>query len=251
MIKIRPPITNAMKLWFGEDTVTVSQASLWTDSFGVNMVTFQLHSMMSDDAEACAPAETVGIVENDDGEKFYRSGADMPSRLLHSTTLDNGLSILRDGYIKIGSGICGKGIYGFALPDDSREALEQTLHRGSRGGYNRACGVGLKIRGMLINGANVGNAYEVPQGCTSFKKDQFAASQSVVQYETITFHLDGLAARLDRHLEEVGCSTVLLQKLVAIQKRMDAIASTSSSSRSRSPLANTFTGPSILVRVDA
>ena len=75
--------------------------------------------------------------------------------LLHSTSIANGLQILRNGAIQPGEGICGIGIYCFEVQFDSvDEALTKPAQlktaylRGATGGYNRGCAFLLRTRGL-------------------------------------------------------------------------------------------------------
>ena len=75
--------------------------------------------------------------------------------LVHSTSIANGLQILRNGAIQPGPGICGIGIYCFEAKFDSvDEALSEPAKLktaylwGATNGYNRGCAFLLRTRGL-------------------------------------------------------------------------------------------------------
>ena len=98
---------------------------------------------------------------------------------------------------------------------------------------------------MLVNGEKINCDHLVPDGCTAQAKDQFAASPTVMDYESITFHLDGLHSRLSKYMDELGCTSFTLQKLIAAKKVINTLNARSSARQEKwtSPLSNRMTGP--------
>ena len=155
---------------------------------GTEYVTFQLVWMLGPDMDKCTPALTRGWVRFQ-GRWYSQSGKHMPTFLVHMTTIENALHIIRQGCVNAGPGINGIGIYAFAMEDESE--IFEVMHRAGVGGYNQGAAVVMRPRGMLIKGENCKDGI-VPDGCVAYKRDQFAASPSAAEYVSVTFMLEGL-----------------------------------------------------------
>ncbi len=124
---------------------------------------------------------------------------------MHGTSIERALSIVREGGIRPGPGICGEGIYGFAVTEDTPEAIQSAFARCGSGGYNRGAGFLLEPAGLLIK-AN--SSEVVPAGAVSYREKvtgtQYSAHPASVRYVAAVFDIDGLVHALGTHLDQIG-----------------------------------------------
>jgi hypothetical protein len=78
----------------------------------------------------------------------------------------------------------------------------------------------MSMNGILIK--EVGTDVAVPDGATSYKKDQYCTAPGSVQYMTISFALDGLLGALHQHLDKLGYTMKLHTALRDLQRHLEA-----------------------------
>jgi hypothetical protein len=142
--------------------------------------------------------------------------------ILHSTSVEAALNILKDGQIMPSPGIAGEGIYCFAIADadDKTDAFEQAWLRGATGGYNRGAAFVLEVKGICCR-AKPGDADAVvPPGAILLAKDQYAAHPTAVSYYSVTFQRDALISAIGKAMDEQGYSAALHKALVDIQAHL-------------------------------
>ena len=77
----------------------------------------------------------------------------------------------------------------------------------------------MSVEGVLIR--ELGNDVPVPDGATSWKKDQYCAAPGSVQYMTITFATDGILDALHQQLDELGYTRNLHAALFELQQHLE------------------------------
>ena len=88
----------------------------------------------------------------------------------HGTSVESGLSILRDKRIEISPGIAGHGVYSFSFPegttsDNYLQMMPQVWKRTATGGYNSGALFIWRRHGIVLSELN--KDLPVPQGCVS------------------------------------------------------------------------------------
>lgn len=227
-ITLRPPLAKGLELFFKEHgaVMPLSHGEAWDSQDGQQrFVTYQCVNMVAHDALRCREAEHRSGIRADPLSWHGASSKEFSKLLLHSTSLENALAILKDGHIRPGPGICGNGVYGFELASaDDRAALESVWNRGASGGYNGGAAFVLATHGILIKGHS---SLAIPPGATAWLRDQFAASPASIQYLSVTFDREGLLAAVGQQMTQLGYTPELHVVLKGIR---DHFASSSSSS---------------------
>jgi hypothetical protein len=77
----------------------------------------------------------------------------------------------------------------------------------------------MSVEGILIK--ELQNDVPVPDGATSWKKDQYCASPGSVQYVSITFQTDGLLDALHQQLDALGYTKKLHAALRELQQHLE------------------------------
>ena len=158
----------ALKEYFGgkDDEMPVQGSRQIND-----MIMMYCHLMESPDVGACQKAKHQGgaMVESEkDGQKFRwvgpvgKEGVTMPEFVIHGTTVQGALGILKDRTTICGDGVCGFGQYAFRLEsDDPEHAIEIYNAHTRRSGYGGCAAVIQAVDGILINGDK---NYIIPRG---------------------------------------------------------------------------------------
>ena len=77
----------------------------------------------------------------------------------------------------------------------------------------------MSVEGILIK--ELQNDVPVPDGATSWKKDQYCTSPGSVDYVTITFQTDGLLDALHKQLDALGYTKKLHAALRELQQHLE------------------------------
>lgn len=232
-LHLRTPLPKAFGAYLGEPDILGPSRMVRHD--GMDLVVFQLVGMQPPNKGKCSATKitrtslgqkrTGAKWENVKEIKFHESQSQMmvyPDIMAHGTSYQNGLEICKSRKVFPSEGIAGEGVYGFgdklvdgALTD---EQMFQLWERTRTGGYNKGAVVFFHcLKGILVKGEA---AMIVPPACVAFKKDQYAANNTVMEYDSIVFELDGLVAALGQQLEKEGYSQQLHNALRAIQLHM-------------------------------
>ena len=143
----------------------------------------------------------------------------MPRFLMHGTTVEHALAILKDRAIRSSPGICGQGAYGFAMEDDEIPSMIKTFHDCQRSGYCKGASIVLGVDGILVHGHS---NYALPPGAVAFKergKDpsftQFAIHPRTATYHSAVFNTDALVYALADNMNVTNYSVQLHEALAA------------------------------------
>ena len=224
VIVLRPPLWHGLEKYFlsFERPMTVSHGKHWRagDSSSDDLVTYMTIRMVDPCLQAAAAVKTSGHADFQ-RKPFYRGQSTkvFSGYLLHGTSIESGLAILKHGSINTSPGMAGEGVYGFEVSDTSPEALAQTWKRCSTGGYNRGAAFLLKCHAILCKTTSA-DVLAMPQGVIGVNKDQFAASPSTIEYISVTFHRDGLISAIGSRMDQIGYSAALHSALVQIQQAL-------------------------------
>ena len=78
----------------------------------------------------------------------------------------------------------------------------------------------MSMNGILIK--ELGTDVPVPDGATSYKKDQYCTAPGSADYVSITFATDGLLGALHQHLDKLGYTMKLHTALRDLQRHLEA-----------------------------
>ena len=93
------------------------------------------------------------------------SACSRPNFMIHGAQVEHAPQILKDRAIISGPGVCGEGVYGFAMKDDRIESTLDSLRFGQRSGCCKGAAIVLKLDGISIQG---NNRYVLPPGQSVF-----------------------------------------------------------------------------------
>ena len=234
-MSLRPPLMGGLQKWWSQHgtpgrPMPLTHGEAWQLSGGLDVMTYNLPrgSMASPDLSICA---TVTVPQGchakwgKSTDVTYRgTSGPAPRLILHSTSVEAALSILRDGEINHSNGIAGFGIYGFEIhhADDGgdQHAIEQAWLRGATGGYNRGAAFVLQTHGLLCKAKTGDDQGDVPPGVIVQNKDQFAAHRTAVEYHSVVVQKDALLCAIGEEMDQSGYSIALHEALVAIQTHL-------------------------------
>ena len=115
----RPPLQAAIQSFFQakQRPVVFASGRQWKHK-GHDLITYQVEYTRAPNMVACQGASIQGGMYHHDGNNkrwlAASSKAERAEYFGHGTSVEAGLPIALDGFIKAGPGICGKGIYAFA-----------------------------------------------------------------------------------------------------------------------------------------
>ena len=190
-------------------------------------MTYQCINMVQHNALCCQDAVLRSGIRTNPSSWQGTSSKEFSKLLLHSTSVQNGLSILVDGHIRPSGGICGDGVYGFELRSTDQPDLESAWNRGASGGYNGGAAFALATHGILIKGRS---SMAVPPGATAWLRDQFAASNASIQYLSVTFDREALLEAVGQQMTQLGYTPELHVALKGIRDYFESQGASSSSS---------------------
>jgi hypothetical protein len=239
-VSLRPPLMLGLKKWWSRLPVTrpcpLSHGESWQLSGSAGpereVVTFVVlkGSMVSPNLCTCAEVVTPNgcWAKWGTSKTFSWRGATSnkaPGFLLHPTTVEAALNILKDGQINHSPGIAGEGIYCLQIDADSADkgnqfAIEQTWRRGASGGDIRGAAFVLEVHGILCMSKSGDELGAVPPGVILMKNNQYVAHRGAVSYYSVSFQRDALLSVISREMDEQGYPKALHAALVAIQAHL-------------------------------
>ena len=225
VITLRPPLTVAVKLYFSQlkRPCVLGASRQWNSKSGKRMITCVLEGMVGPNLSVCEAASTSGFARTFEASRDYlryESSMEKPLFHAHSTSLTAALSIMSDGAIRPGPGIAGVGVYSFACDSDQDvTALNIAWDRGVSGRYNECALFVFKAHGIIIKSKD--EIFNVPQGASAHKNDQFSSNPGVIEYMSFTTTVDGLLGELSHQLDLLGYTAALHKALMDVKTHMD------------------------------
>ena len=199
-ISLRAPLMMGLQKWWshelpGTRPLPLSHGESWRLSGGLEVMTFILPtgSMVSPNLSTCASVTVPNGCRakwgNSSDVTWRGTSGPAPRLILHSTSVEAALSIVRDGQINHSTGVAGEGVYCFGINDaddgGDQFAIEQAWLRGAI--YNQGAAFVLQTHGLLCKAKPGDDQGAVPPGVILQKRDQFAAHRTAVEYYCLVF----------------------------------------------------------------
>jgi hypothetical protein len=208
--------------------VRIAEASQRLTIDNQDLVIFTLSHVSNCDKDAGVAARMSGNVLSQDRWWSHATATQTPTYVGHGTTAESAVSVLIDGGLSAGNGICGNGIYVFSsdhewasgkLQFDRQEPVEQPLASQTRvkddafmravaklwkrtksGQYNKgACFIGIP-HAISVHGEKVPDDMEVPPGVITNKSDQWCIHPSSFEYVALVVDEVSFLHVVDRRL---------------------------------------------------